>query len=309
MEFNELNLGCAFLVGIATNLLGKRLAERCPRSPRLLWWLGILLPFIVVHILLLGEPAFARMVGLCTVLLLAMKTLTYMEWLKAEGSTIPMQRWLAFSFLWFGMQPKAWVGKRRKQEWVSHLQVGLLCMVLGAVGFSVYVFFEGNYFPLSFILLSLMFHYGVLRLNTAFWRAMGFPVRTLFKNPLKIHSFREFWGAKWNLGYSQMMARAVQRPLLPKLGPKGAIFAVFLVSGLFHEFAITVPTMKGFGGPFLFFVGHGVAVFLEKKPHRFLGLLCLASLVLGLPFLFPAEFVTGIIEPVENLWQLWFNLL
>ena len=302
MESHPLILGCAFLIGIATNLTGKRLVERFAKAPRLLWWFGILIPYAAVHILMLHEPAFLRMVGLCTTLLLGMKVITYMEWIKMGGIRIPMLRWLAFSFLWFGMQPKAWVGKLRTLEWKSHVQAGLLAIALGAVGLSLYVYFEWNFLPLSFIFMSLMFHYGVLRLNTAFWRWRGFPVRTLFRNPLFTTGFRDFWGARWNLGYSQMMARAVQKPLTPRLGHQRAVFAVFLVSGLFHELAITVPAMQGYGLPTLFFLFHGIAILLERGPHRFIGILCLLSLVIGLPILFPAGFVDEIFRPVEEAW-------
>ena len=303
MEPHALTFLAVLLIGIVTNLGGKYLAEKLPRIPRLLWWFGILIPYCVVHLLLLHEPTFLRMVGLCTTLLLGMKVITYMEWLKMGGCKIAMPRWLAFSFLWFGMQPKAWVGERKTHEWKSHLRVALLCLAMGAVGLSLYVFFDWKSLPLSFIFMSLMFHYGVLRLNTAFWRAMGFPVRTLFRNPLVTIGFKDFWGARWNLAYSQMMARAVQKPLTPKLGSKGAIFAVFLVSGLFHELAITVPAMQGYGLPSLFFLFHGFAILIEKKPHRIMGALCLLSLVLGLPFLFPPPFVQEIFRPVEETWQ------
>ena len=303
MESHALILGYAGLVGVVTNLTGKWLAERFARVPRLLWWLGVLVPYAGVHVLMLQEPAFLRMVGLCTTLLLGMKVITYMEWIKMGGIQIPMLRWLAFSFLWFGMQPKAWVGKLRTREWKSHVRAGLLAMGLGAVGLSLYVFFDGSFLPLSFIFMSLMFHYGVLRLNTAFWRWVGFPVRTLFRNPIATTGFKDFWGARWNLGYSQMMARAVQKPLTPKFGSKGAIFAVFLVSGLFHELAITVPAMQGYGLPTLFFLFHGIAILLEKKPHRLIGALCLLTLVVGLPILFPPRFVNEIIRPVEEAWK------
>ena len=184
MEFNALTLFIALSIGAFSNLTGKQVAERCPEIPRPLWWIGILIPYGVVHFLMLKEPAFARMVGLCTTLLLAMKTITYMEWLKTGGKPMPMLRWFLFSFLWFGMQPKAWVGKRRKIEWLSHLKAGLLAIALGALGFSAYLASKLQYFPLSFIFMSMMFHYGVLRLNTTLWRAAGFPVRILFRNPL-----------------------------------------------------------------------------------------------------------------------------
>ena len=75
MEFNELALGAVFAIGVVTNLVGKWLSEKCPELPRLVWWLGILIPFGGSHLLLLRQPAFFRMAALCTMLLLAMKAM------------------------------------------------------------------------------------------------------------------------------------------------------------------------------------------------------------------------------------------
>jgi len=302
MEFDAIRLLLCILMGVGVSLTGKILVERLPIFPRFLWWIAILIPFGVAHIILLNEAPFSRMVGLCVVLLMGMKVITYMEWIKGSGKCLGWLRWFSFSFLWFGMQPKAWVGKRKNLEWQSHVKYALIPMGIGAIGLSFYVWMGWDYFPASFICMSMMFHYGVLRLNTAFWRLMGFPVRTLFRNPLVTKGFVDFWGARWNLAYSQMMARAVQKPLIPKIGEKGAIFAVFLVSGIFHEFAISVVVLDGFGLPFLFFLAHGLFVLVERK-HWTMRYLCLASLVFGLPILFPPAFIDGIVIPVEEFWE------
>jgi len=304
MEFDTISLGLCILLGGVVSLIGKALVETV-RVPRIVWWTGILMPFAVTHLTLLHALPFARMVGLCIVLLMGMKVITYMEWIIGGGKRMSWVRWGAFSFLWFGMQPMAWVGRRKRigqLEWRSHVVYALIPMIIGAVGLSFYAGLGLDYFPASFICMSMMFHYGVLRLNTALWRIIGFPVRTLFRNPLVTSGFGDFWGARWNLAYSQMMARAVQKPLLPQIGKKGATFAVFLVSGLFHEFAISVVALDGFGLPFLFFLAHGVVVLVEKK-HWSMRYLCLGSLVIGLPILFPPAFVEGIVMPVEEYWR------
>jgi len=300
MEF--ITIIYAIALGVLVNLVGKVLCEKYKGIPRLVWWFGILIPYGVAHFMLIDIPVFLRMVGLCVVLLLSMKVIIYMEWVRGGGKVLPWQRWFAFSYLWFGMQPKAWVGKRRKLEWQSHVKSAIIAMVIGAVGLSLYVLQEWRYFPLSFIFMSMMFHYGVLRLNTAVWRWAGFPVRTLFRNPLVTTGFQDFWGARWNLAYSQMMARAVQKPLIPQFGKRGAVFGVFIVSGFFHELAITVPAMDGYGLPFLFFLFHGIAVLIEKE-SAWMRYACLAALVLGLPILFPSGFIEEIILPVEEVWR------
>jgi alginate O-acetyltransferase complex protein AlgI len=154
--------------------------------------------------------------------------------------------------------------------------------------------------------MSAGFHFGILRLLTAFWRMQGFPVRVLFRNPLKMRGFRDFWSKRWNLAYSHMMARAVKKPLTPLLGENGSVFAVFVVSGLLHELAITVPVGAGYGWPTLFFLLHGVICFFEKRDSVLMGVLCGVVLILGVPFLFGERFVEEIILPSRNVIE-YFN--
>jgi len=150
----------------------------------------------------------------------------------------------------------------------------------------------------------MVVHFGLLRLLTAFWRKQGFPVRVLFRNPLQMRGFRDFWARRWNLAYSEMMARTVQRPLSPILGEKGSVFAVFLISGLLHEPAITVPVQAGYGLPTLIFVVHGIFSVVEKKNSIFSAVACAALLITGLPYLFNDKFQTEVILPSRDLFTL-----
>ena len=98
------------------------------------------------------------------------------------------------------------------------------------------------------------------------------------------------------------MARAIQKPLAPKIGNRSAVFVVFILSGLLHELAITVIIREGYGLPTLFFIFHGICVLLEKE-GKWLRYACLLSLIIGLPILFPQGFVTEIINPTEQFWE------
>ena len=214
-------------------------------------------------------------------------------------------RWLGFAFLWFGMEPKAWVGKRRRLEWQSHAMAAMISILLGLTGWLLLDWFNVDVFVLQFICLSMIVHFGVLRGLTAFWRKMGLPVRQLFRNPSVTTGFRDFWGARWNLAYSQMMARCVQRPLQQHLGERGSIFSVFVISGLIHECAITVPVGAGYGMPTLFFAVHGAASVLEPTRANawWLRYACLGLVTLGLPILFPQEFIDGVIVPIKTIFS------
>ena len=150
---------------------------------------------------------------------------------------------------------------------------------------------------LMFLPMSLGFHFGALRVLKAGHRWAGFPVRTLFPNLLKAQGIGDFWSRRWNVGYSQMMQRVVGRPVGKLIGRDGGVFAVFLVSGLLHEVAITVPVMAGLGLPTLYFVGHGVLAVLERRMGWQMGKIP-ALLAVGVPlgFLFPPEFQAEVIE-------------
>lgn len=72
---------------------------------------------------------------------------------------------------------------------------------------------------------------------------------------------------------------------------------VFLVSGLLHEIAITLPVREGYGGPTLYFLMHGLAVRLERAgwPLWWKRLWTMLRIVGPLPLLFPDAFVQDVI--------------
>lgn len=270
------------------------------RFPRFTVWLLALSSLFCIHWLTLGESGFMRMIWLCSVLMAGMKAVVYREWCVARNSELSWSRWLMFSCLWFGMDPGAFV-QRRTVEWKSHVLVGGLCMIAGLVSVYVCYLLDVRNIVILFICMSAGFHFGVLRLMTAFWRMQRFPVRVLFRNPLVMRGFRDFWGKRWNLAYSQMMARAVKKPLTPLLGDKGSMFAVFVISGLLHELAITVPVGGGYGWPTAFFILHGLICLLERKDSVYMGITCGVVLVIGVPYLFGPKFVEEIIIPSRNV--------
>jgi len=267
-----------------------------PNAVRFFSWGVVVLLYTGTHMLTLEAPAVIRMIVLCAALLAGMKGVVYGEWLRSGGSAMSWERWLAFGVLWFGMVPDPWVSRTRKIEWKSHLGWGMLAVVIGCGLLAALYVLEVRNIVLVFVAMSMAFHFGVLRLLTAFWRLMGVPVRTLFRNPLKLRGCADFWAKRWNLAFSHMMARCVQRPLESQLGKRGAVFAAFVMSGLFHELAITVPVQAGYGLPTLFFLAHGAIVMIENKLPR-LGAVAVTfvALILGLPVLFPKVFADEVI--------------
>lgn len=267
--------------------------------PRWFLWLvsgGVLFGINLLHT---DTHVILRMVVICVTILALMKVIVYTEWSRQTGGSLRLNRWLMFSTLWFGMEPTAWRGIRRKLSWKKDFFIGLSSMLTGWLACLLLVKYEITHIGIVFIPMSMAFHFGALRLLTAFWRMCGFPVRALFRNPLVSRGVADFWSSRWNLSFSQMMARAVKRPLEPKLGGKVAVFVVFIASGLLHELAITLPVKAGYGLPFLYFILHGFFVFIERDTwslwlRRSLALLLV---VVPLPFLFPEEFTLQIILP------------
>src|SRR5262249_22994346 len=73
--------------------------------------------------------------------------------------------------------------------------------------------------------------------------------------------------------FSDLMHESIFKPLTKSVGPQGALFLVFLISGALHELVISVPARGGYGLPTAYFVLQGVALLFERsKPGRRLGL-------------------------------------
>ncbi len=272
--------------------------------PRALAWIGVVAAFSVMHQVAIDEPSLIRMVTLCIVLLAGMKWIVYREWSAQRNRSLSWSRWWMFSALWFGMDPGCFAGKRRNCEWKSHAVTGVNCILAGAILWYGCYYFQLRNVVLLFIPMSMVVHFGALRLLTAFWRMQGFPVRILFRNPLKMRGFRDFWSRRWNLAYSEMMARTVKKPLTPILGEKGSVFAVFLISGLLHELAITVPVQAGYGLPTLIFIVHGIFTVLENKNSILSAVACAVLLIAGLPYLFNEKFQTEVIILSRDIFTL-----
>jgi hypothetical protein len=280
------------LLGIA---IGPALANlKSAGIKRGLGWLIVAALVIATHFAMWEETPFLRMVGLCCVLLGGMKGLVYAEWAGAEKLTLP--RYGVFALLWFGMDPGTFRFTRPDLAWKRDVALGSLLTVIGVMG-GWFVWFMGwRQILVMFVPLSLGFHFGVLRILKGLLRLAGFPVRTLFPNPLEAKGIADFWGRRWNVGYSQMLQRLVGRPVEAVLGKSAGVMAIFIASGLLHELAITLPVRSGYGLPTLYFAFHGLLMLLEGKWKRPLGKIpALLAVTVPLAWLFPPAFQTEVI--------------
>lgn len=288
------------LAGIIAGPPLARIQSAVPRRGIAWLWLAGLIA--AVNFALIDYDPLLRMVGICCVLLAAMKGLVYAEWARTERLSVA--HYLVFATCWFGMDPASFRERRSSLSWRGDVVIGLILTAVGLLGCWVVWNQQWLWLLAMFVPLSLAFHFGILRLMKAALRACGYPVRTLFPNVLKARGIGDFWGRRWNVGYSQMMQRLVGRPVTKLAGESAGIMAVFIGSGVLHELAITLPVRSGYGMPTLYFTLHGLMTALERKTGRRTGKLP-ALLLVALPvgLLFPEEFKDQVMIEVLR----WFE--
>lgn len=266
--------GACFLAGSAVAALVAGLA--LPRAAAGVWmrvlsWGLVVAVGIAGPVLTVGERDGTRMLLLCAGLLLAMKVLVMAE-ARLDGRPVPRgSRWLAFALLWPGMRPWAFAGAvaAARPGWSGDVRRGLASVVVGVLllagarGLGTQGWRVVPATALALASLGLIVHFGLFRVLAGFWRRRGVAVGPLFDAPLRSRSLAEFWSRRWNLAFSEMLQVAVRRPLVARVGPRAATFASFLVSGLLHELALSVPARGGYGLPLAYFALHGVLVLIE----------------------------------------------
>jgi alginate O-acetyltransferase complex protein AlgI len=155
--------------------------------------------------------------------------------------------------------------------------------------------------------LVLMLHFGFFHLLSVLWRTAGIDARPLMRAPLRATSLAGFWSERWNRAFVDLARPLVLRPLHRPCGLGGALFAVFLVSGVLHELVISVPAGGGWGLPTAYFALQGLGVLVERSAAgRRLGLgagpvgwLFTLALVAGpVYWLFHPPFVERVVLPM-----------
>lgn len=288
-------LGLALLV---TRLPSARLAR--PAA-----WALVVLTLWASHRVTIAQPPGFRMLVVIAGLLLGLKAIVSVEARARDGTHLPPLRWLAFATLWPGMRPALFARRqpRRPGGWplvtrgLVHAALGGGLVALARLAWHA----SGSRVLSTLVLLpglSLLLHFGAFNISAGLWRLAGVDASALFRAPLRSTSLGEFWGQRWNLAFSEMTALVVYRPLSDAAGGRAGLLSAFLLSGLLHEAAISLPVGAGFGGPLLFFALHGLLTLIERERGPFGRLGTLAALVLPLPLLFHAPFLRGVLWPL-----------
>jgi hypothetical protein len=115
--------------------------------------------------------------------------------------------------------------------------------------------------------LLLTVHLGIGDLLPWFLRWAGFAAPLLFDRPWAAASLAEFWSRRWNLAFVEMNRRLLLQPLYRIFGRRGSRFALFALSGVLHELALSFPANAGWGLPLSYFLLHGALVEVEERFH------------------------------------------
>ncbi len=154
--------------------------------------------------------------------------------------------------------------------------------------------------------LVMSLHFGFFHLLSCLWRSKGIAARPLMDWPIRATGLSDFWGRRWNTAFRDFTHRFLFRPMSERLGPRRAVIAGFLFSGLIHDLVVSVPAGGGYGGPTLFFLLQGFGLLAERSPTgRSIGLckgwrgrmFAFAILLLPAGWLFHRPFILHIILP------------
>lgn len=155
--------------------------------------------------------------------------------------------------------------------------------------------------------LILLLHFGTFEIVALLWQSLGINARPIMSAPLRSASLGEFWGRRWNLGFSQLAHELVFHRLYRTFGPATASFFVFIVSGLIHDLVISLPARAGYGLPTVYFVLQAAGMTIEHSGigkqlgvrRGWHGWLFTAGFVVGPVFwLFHPLFVLRVILPM-----------
>jgi hypothetical protein len=196
----------------------------------------------------------------------------WLTWRRTPVQGVSEWRHLAYLLAWPGMDaaaflnPRAVSPKPAASEWL--FATVRLCVGLGALfGAARLISPRFPYLAgwVGMVGVILVLHFGAFHLLSCAWRSAGVPASPLMDRPLASASIGEFWARRWNTAFHDLTRRFLFRPFTAWIGPRPAVLAGFLCSGLVHELVISVPAGGGYGGPTLYFTVQGLAVLLERS--------------------------------------------
>ncbi len=279
-------------------------------SKRSAWLPLVILPVMALW-LASAWPPWAFMWMLAFSIYVALKWLSFAD--AIDPARRPAGGSLAYLLLWPGMDAKAFfqidksVQRPRGREWflaMAKMALGAILVVVAAVRVQADPLGAGW---VGMVGMVVALHFGLFHLLSVAWRRAGIDARPIMDAPFLASSLSDFWGRRWNLAFRDLAHAYVFRPLVGTLGGAGATLAVFLVSGLVHDFVISLPARGGYGRPTLYFAVQGVgAVFERTRLGKRIGtrkavagrLFCSVVILGPIFLLFHRPFVERVIVPM-----------
>ncbi len=300
---------------VATTItVGLALTRRRIPGGRITAWFLVLGSVAAAERVTASEPGGLRMLAICAALFFGFKAVVGVEHLAAGGTPLHAVRWLGFALSWPGMNPAVFVGPRPAvgggfelvRRGLLHVITGAVLILLARFAWLVTARREAATLLLLAGLL-LVLHFGLFSISAGLWRSRGIPCAAPFQAPLAATSLSDFWARRWNRPFSELVQLTIYRPVAARAGRTAAIFAGFLLSGVLHELAISVPARAGYGRPLAYFAIQGACVFAEKRagaaaesPTR-RRLRALLGIALPLPLLLIPEFLRSVIWPIAGI--------
>jgi len=260
------------------------------------------------------QPAWVFMWSAAAGLFIAAKWCTALSHFLRQPDVSP-GRLLAYVFLWPGMNAKRFCADIPPAPIAPAPLLWALAKTLtGAalIAFAASLPQAGHPILigwLAMIGIVLLLHFGFFDLLSLAWRARGADAQPIMRAPITAVSLANLWSGKWNSAFSDLMHTQFFVRLMRRLGPNRAIAVIFLISGVLHEFVISMPAGGGYGLPTAYFALQGAGIAFERTDTgRQLGLGARATgrlfvlILAAIPayWLFSPLFIRNVILPMLN---------
>ena len=201
-------------------------------------------------------------------------------WTLIDARLAEAARRFGYWLAWPGMDPIAFLlepkhPRHRPQpcEWIEAVLMSALGALLIWGGVRSLLWWPDLAAWAAIAGLIFLGHFGLLELLSCMWRYRGIHARPLMDHPWQAASLADFWGRRWNTAFRDLAYRLVLLPVTRRLGSTAGMTAVFLFSGIIHDFVISISSRGGYGLPTLYFLIQGAATLLQRtRGARRLGL-------------------------------------
>jgi hypothetical protein len=237
--------------------------------PQWLGWLPLVMISVIPFSFRNAVPPWVLMWMLAGALYAGCKWLT---WWRCASIRAPWWRHAAYLIAWPGMDAKRFLESRGHvpkptfRSWTA----AFLKTIFGALLVWRIVRWAPVTQPLlqgwiGLIGLIFLLHFGSFQLLALAWQQLGVNAQPIMRSPILSKSLAEFWGKRWNSAFNLLVHDFLFRKLHRHISAIGATLVVFLVSGIIHDFVISVPARAGYGLPTVYFLLQGLGLCFERS--------------------------------------------